>query len=152
MIDLSTSVRLLLGLIVVVYSFLIVVSESRVSRRVVLAAVGIVPFLVWLVVPAALAIGEIDMALGIRRVSLLAGAAAVGLRYATMRARDRSEGMRRGFAIAGGALLLATLLVGTANWLVGAAGLVTAVATGFSTPSGESSDGARQQPQDPPAG
>lgn len=146
MTDLATSLRLLLGLIVVVYCLLVVVSEPRPTRRILLAAVGIVPFVVWLAAPETLSVGAIDITLRIRRASLVAGAAAVGLRYATVRAAERTVQTRRIFAAASAVLLVGMLVAGTANWLVAAAALVTAVGTGILIPSEASSDADRQPP------
>lgn len=145
MVDLAASVRLLLGLVILVYAALVVLTEPRVTRRIVLASVGVVPFLVWLISPGLLAFGDLELALQTRRVSLLAGAAAVAIRYTAMRSRGRSTAARRVLAAVSALMLLAAIAFGTANWLVAAPALVTAVASGLLTPSAASSDGDRPQ-------
>jgi len=143
MIDLATSIRLLLALVVLVYGYLVAMSAPRRTRRLVLAVVGVVPFFVWIVAPGALSIGEVGIPLGVRRVSLLAAGAAVALRYASLRARDRSDAARSALAAVGSGLLLASLAVGSSNWLVAAAGVVSAFAAAPVSPSAASSGEAR---------
>lgn len=148
MIDIATSVRLLLALVVLVYGYLVAMGSPG-RRRLVLAAVGIVPFFVWIVAPGALSMGEMGVALGVRRIALLASAAAVALRYASVRSRERSHAARRAMSVVASALLLASLAVGSSNWLVAAAAVVTAFAAAPVSPSGASSHEGRPPRRDP---
>ncbi|MFW5742663.1 MAG: hypothetical protein ACOC2D_05240 [Spirochaetota bacterium] len=143
MIDPATSVRLLLALVVLLYGYLVALSAPRHTRRLVLAFVGVVPFFVWILAPGALSVGEVGIPLVVRRVSLLAGGAAVALRYASLRARDRSDAARSALGAVGSGLLLVSLAVGSSNWLVTAAGVVSAFAAAPVSPSATSSGEAR---------
>lgn len=139
MVDLATSVRLLLALVVLVYGYLVAMSTPRSPRRIVLAVVGIVPFFVWIVAPTALSMGEMGIPLGVRRASLLAAAAAVALRYTSIRARERSRAARSVLGAVGSGLLLVSLTIGTGNWLVAVGGVVSAFAAAPISPSATSS-------------
>ncbi len=150
MIDPATSVRLLLALVVLVYGYLVAMSAPLRPRRTTLALVGIVPFFVWIVVPGVLSIGELAVPLGARRVSLLVAAAAVALRYTSIRARERSRSARSAMGAVGSGLLLVALAIGTGNWLVAAAGLVSAVAASPVSFSAASSDEDRPPQSDRP--
>ncbi|MFW5783539.1 MAG: hypothetical protein ACOCY8_03370 [Spirochaetota bacterium] len=139
MINIVESTRLLIGLVVLVYAILVVLSEASVSRRVILAGVGLVPFPVWMIAPGQLAIGSLELPLEIRRYALLVGGAAVAFRYAALRMRARSRGTRAGLAAAAAILMLAAVALGSANWLVAAATVITAIATAAIIPSEASS-------------
>ena len=139
MIDPATGVRLLIGLVVVVYGYLIALGSKPVGQRVVIALIGVAPLFLWIAVPALLEAGEMPVPVEIRRLGLLSGAMAVALRYAAVRARERSQQQRGVLAVAAGVLVLAAIGVTTSNWLVTVAAAVSLAATARINPSGASS-------------
>ena len=144
MIPLETSLRLFLVLILAVYGYLVGLAKPAWDLRVGAAVVGLVPFVVWLAAPGAVEAGDVAIGITVRRVSLVAGAVAVGLRYASVRAHDRPQRTMSTFAAASAALLFATVGVGSSNWLVTAAFAVTAIAVGGISSSGASGHAARK--------
>jgi hypothetical protein len=139
MIDSATGVRLLIGLVVVVYGYLIALGSKPGRQALVIALIGVAPLFLWIIVPTVLDAGEIPVPVEIRRLGLLSGAIAVALRYGAVRARERSLRQRSVLAVAAGVLVLAAIGVTTANWLVTVAAAVSLAATARISPSGASS-------------
>ena len=148
MIPAETSLRLFLALILAVYGYLVGLAKPVWGRRVTAALVGAVPFAVWLAAPGAVEAGDIALGMAVRRAALAAGAVAVGLRYASVRAHDRPQHTMSAFAAASAAVLFVTIGAGTGNWLVTAAFAVTAIAVAGISSSGASGDAARTPPRD----
>lgn len=139
MIDPATAVRLLIGLVVIVYGYLIALGSPPGGQRVIVALAGLVPLFLWIVVPPLLDAGDIGVPTEIRRLALLPGAIAVALRYAAVRAQDRSQKQRTVLAAAAGVLVLAAIGFATANWLVTIAAAISLAATARINPSAASS-------------
>ncbi|MFW5685832.1 MAG: hypothetical protein ACOC0O_04180 [Spirochaetota bacterium] len=144
MIETATSVRLMLGLIVLVYGFLIAWSRHVTLRAGVVAAAGALPLVAWVLAPDLLGTGAFDLAINVRRAALIAGAAAIGLRYASFRTEGRSPAARAALDAASLVLLLASLAVGSANWLAAAPVVLSALAVWSLSPSEGSDDEARR--------
>ncbi len=142
MIDPATAVRLLIGLVVVVYGYLIALGSIPGGRRLAVAVVGLVPLVLWIAAPSLLGAGDVALPTEIRRLALLPGAMAVALRYAAVRAQDRHEKQRAILASAAGVLLLAAIGFATANWLVTVSAAVSLAATArISFSEGSSGEG-----------
>jgi len=139
MIDPATAVRLLIGLVVVVYGYLIVLGSAPGRQRLTVALIGLVPLILWIAAPRVLEAGDMDAPGGIRRLGLVTGAVAVALRYAAVRARERSEKQRAALAASAGILLLTAIGIATANWLVTISAAVSLAATARVRPSAASS-------------
>ena len=157
MIELATSIRLLTGLVVLVYGYTVVLGERPHARKLLIAVVGLIPFFVWVLAPTLLETGRIALTIDVRRYSPLAGAAAVALRYVSVRGGNHPDRKRHALAVASGVALLATIAVASANWLVCGAALVSVIAatsmaaSNRITASGESSD-EDPSPHAPPQG
>lgn len=139
MIDPATGVRLLIGLVVLVYGYLIALGSRPGRQLLVIALIGVAPLFLWIAGPGLLEAGEMPVPVEIRRLGLLSGATAVALRYAAVRARERSQRQRGVLAAAAGVLVLAAIGVTTANWLVTVAAAVSLAATARINLSGASS-------------
>lgn len=146
MIATATSVRLLLALTLLVYGFVVSMSVRLTPRALAISLVGLAPFAVWLVAPSLLEVGDLPLSLAIRRPALLAGAAAVGLRYAAVRSQNRPLAQQRVLNAVSSVVLLVGLAVGSANWLASAPALLPLAALWRLTPSGASADEARERP------
>lgn len=129
MLNPETTVRLLLMLIVLVYGYLVALGGVRAPSRIALAAVGLLPLAAWLLVPTLLDAGTMTITIEPRRLVLMAGGAAVALRYAALRSRERSHRSRLVFAAVSAALLLVAVTVAAANWLVAVGAAVACVAS-----------------------
>ena len=147
--------RLLLALIVVVYGLLAMLRGRDTGfvpprARHWIALVGLVPFVAWVVAPGALKGGEVEVALEVRRLALVVGAAGIGLRYAAVRNTDRSERACRRLATIASVAVLAAIALGSANWLVTAAAAVSIAALCGLNSSEASARGDQQPPRDQP--
>ncbi len=123
-----TSLKILLTLVLLVYGYLISLASPVSVTTLGAALAGTLPFVVWLLAPDLLEAGDLSITMVIRRGSLIAGAAAVALRYATVRSHDRSRRSSPLLRFSSAILLFATVGIGTANWLVAGAFAVSAVA------------------------
>lgn len=146
MIATATSVRLLLALTLLVYGFLVAMSDRPASRAIAVSLVGLAPFAVWVIAPHLMEAGALEMPLVVRRPALLAGAVAIGLRYAAVRSQNRSAGQRRALTAVSLILLFAGLLMASGNWLASAPALLPLAALWRVTPSEASAREAREQP------
>ena len=135
-----TSLTLLLALVLLVYGYLVSMATPMSRSRLGAALAGIGPFAVWFIVPDLLEVGSIDISMTLRRLSLLVGAAAVALRYVSLRSGARSRGSSLSIVRASAVCLCVAVVIGTANWLVSAAFAVSAVAVSGVTASEASAD------------
>lgn len=146
MIATATSVRLLLALTLLVYGFLVAMSNRPGSRAIAVSLVGLAPLAVWVVAPQLMETGALGIPLAVRRPALLAGAVAIGLRYAAVRSQNRPARQRRALTAVSLIVLFAGLVVGSGNWLASAPALLPLAALWRVTPSEASAREAREQP------
>ena len=148
MIPLSTSVRLLLGLTVLVYAYLVSIGRTVRGTRLVVAVAGLVPVFAWIAAPGLLEAGDLPIGMQLRRLSLVVGGLGIVAGYAAIRAREMSDRTRAAVGAAGTVLLVTAVVGASANWLAGAAAAVSAAAVARISPSEASSRGDHERSED----
>ena len=117
--------RLLLGLVGAAFALISAADgRDRRARVILFSIVGAIPLAAWTIWPELFEVATVAVSLLIRRAGLVAGAAALLIRYQSARAHhkeDHGKDTQRvsiGWRYAALALLLLAVALGTANWLV----------------------------------
>ncbi|MFW6212503.1 MAG: hypothetical protein ACOC8L_06355 [Spirochaetota bacterium] len=152
MIELETSIRLMIGLATALFAVVTVLFSRVSSTHAAIGAVGLAPLLVWIAAPEFLAVAQLEVPLYWARPAVLLVGAAIVFRYLATRSGGARRGARRGLGVASGVLLWVGAAVTTGNWIVAVSVILPAIVAAVVIPAAgpPTSEASSREDREPP--
>jgi hypothetical protein len=134
-IELETSIRLMIGLATALFAVVTVLFSRLSTVHTAVGAVGLAPLLLWIAAPEFLNAAQIEVPVTWARPAVLLVGAAIVVRYLATRTGRAGRGARRGLGIASAVLFWTGVALTTGNWIVVVSVTIPATIAGAVVPA-----------------